>query len=180
MGGFNLAFFSILIPRHSCRRRGWRRTPKTLDFSQIWAKMAPNVCRKHMKPFFLEVTPKNVSMIFVGENLWAEVAQKLLGQVGGYSCKNPSHPYMSQQFYNASKDETRKRRAVLSITFQIVCNQFCQNFHANGGFLERTKKFVRNTTKPRCHTSKRSKLTNCKYKKNRKRYCFSGRAFYFG
>ena len=31
-------------------------------------------------------------MIFVGENLYAKIAQRLFGQVWGNSGKNPSHP----------------------------------------------------------------------------------------
>jgi len=43
-----------------------------LDF-KIWR---PRFAEKHMKTF-LQVTPKKVLMIFVGENLQAKVAQKL-------------------------------------------------------------------------------------------------------
>jgi len=43
----------------------------------------------------LEVTPKKVFMIFVGENLWEKLPKKLFGQVWGNSGKNPSH---SQKF----------------------------------------------------------------------------------
>ena len=40
-------------------------------------------------------------------------------------------------------------------------NQFCQKLNANGGCLERFKELVRNTTKPKYHTAKNPKLSNC-------------------
>ena len=40
-------------------------------------------------------------------------------------------------------------------------NQFCQKLKVNGGCLEGFKKLVRNTTKPKYHTVKNPKLTNC-------------------
>jgi len=43
-------------------------------------------------------------------------------------------------------------RSLLGIVFPSEEN--CQKFCANGGCLERIKKFVRNTTKPRYHTVK--------------------------
>jgi len=55
-------------------------------------KMAPNICTITNEDLFLEVTPKKVFMIFVGENLQAQVAEQLFGQVSGNSSKNPWHP----------------------------------------------------------------------------------------
>jgi len=40
--------------------------------------------QKNTLRLFLEVTPENIFMIFVGENLWAKIAQKLFGRVWGY------------------------------------------------------------------------------------------------
>jgi len=39
----------------------------------------------------LEVTPKKVFMIFVGEKLQTKLVQKLVGQVWRNTGKNPSH-----------------------------------------------------------------------------------------
>jgi len=42
-----------------------------------------------------------------------------------------------------------------------VHNHFFQKLNANGECLERLKELVRNTTKPKYHTAKNPKLTNC-------------------
>ena len=86
----------------SGKNKTWAKSLKILAISlklrekslNIWSKPAPNVCRNQMKTFFFfgEATPKKVFMIFVTENLQAEVAQNLFGQVWGNSGKNPSHP----------------------------------------------------------------------------------------
>jgi len=55
--------------------------------------MAPNVCRKTLEDPFLEVTPKKVFTIFVGENLQAKFVQKHFGQVWGNSGTNPSQTH---------------------------------------------------------------------------------------
>jgi len=55
--------------------------------------MATNICRKTHGDLFVEVTPKKVFVISVGENLQAKVAQKkVFGQVWGNSGKYTSHP----------------------------------------------------------------------------------------
>jgi len=50
-------------------------------------KMVPNLCRNTKEDVF-GGTPKKVFMIFVGENLQANVAQQLFGQVWGKSGKD--------------------------------------------------------------------------------------------
>ena len=82
--------------------RGCKRTPNSFDLLKIWVKalkirvkmapnvvwlqkMAPNVCIKTHETLFWRLHQKEVFMIFVGENLWAKVAQKLFGQNLGNS-----------------------------------------------------------------------------------------------
>jgi len=103
----------LTITNQWCRRRGCRRctpTPKSLICRKSWqnrecpGKILKNPGKNGAQPCliaekrlhknkwrpFLEVTPKKVLMMFVGENLLAKVAQ-LFGQVWGNSSKNLLH-----------------------------------------------------------------------------------------
>jgi len=64
--------------------------------------MAPKVCSKTYENLNLEVTLKTFFMIFVGENLYAKVAQNIFGGVWRSSSKNPSHPRNFACSYNCA------------------------------------------------------------------------------
>ena len=76
--------------------------------SVVWLhKIAPNVCRKYMKTFFLEVTPKWWS-------LWEKICRQkpnknLLGTLGK-SGKNPSNP---QNFFAPTAPMVWSKRRLL-------------------------------------------------------------------
>jgi len=53
---------------------------------------AQRLQKNKWRPFFFQVTPKNVFMNFVRENLLAKVTEQLFGQVWRNSGKNPLQP----------------------------------------------------------------------------------------
>ena len=54
-------------------------------------------------------------MVFVGENVYVKVAQKLFGQVWGNSGKNPSHPPKFACYYNYVFTQGDQFQTLLSI-----------------------------------------------------------------
>jgi len=59
---------------------------------------------------FLDATPKNVFMIFVGENLQENFVKQLFRQVLGNSGKNTSHPQKCVCSYTYVQDYQNKDR----------------------------------------------------------------------
>ena len=69
-----------------------------------------------------------------------------------------SHPKI---FTTLQKIKLDGKSQISRITLQILANQFCQNFCVDGGCLERSKKFVRNTMKLKYH-ARFQKTKTCK------------------
>jgi len=63
-------------------------------------KWRPTFAEKYMNTSSGRSHQKKVFMVFVGENVYVKVAQKLFGQVWGNSGKNPSHPPKFACYYN--------------------------------------------------------------------------------